>query len=434
MSCTIGRLTLLCLTLLAGLVLVAPVAGQAPRNQKRDALDDFRRRQEVAGQKVELDIRVALRAAQQLAQKEPDKAVERLEKCLAQLEDDTTLPEKRREALKRILKDRIRVIKADGDKSSKDAAEKTEKEIRADIRRILESQRTKAQKEIAGTLDRINTLKKEGKADEADRLAADLARRHPDSPAVQASKRISATNDQLNNSRSDRNQRVNDALRGVAESAVPPSGDIQFPKDWKERTKNRKSQLVRLTPKERAILQSLNSTITVNFKDSRFEDVIEYIATFTGQPIILDKNDLADAQVTYETPVSARVRGVTVRSLLRKVLNELGLTYVIKDEVIQVVSIERAKTMLVTRVYPISDLLAGMGMLNDIRLSGPGVNELQVMQNVTQFIDLIQSTVDPDCWNKNGGNGSIVFHGPSLSLIIRSTAEVHGVLGSGVGK
>ena len=120
---------------------------------------------------------------------------------------------------------------------------------------------------------------------------------------------------------------------------MPPADDITFPKDFRERTKNRKSQLIPLTAKEKAIMQSLGTPISVNFKDSRFEDVIEYLATFTNQPIVLDKNDLADAQVTYETPVNVRVRSVSVRSLLRKILNELGLTYVIKDEVIQVVSI-----------------------------------------------------------------------------------------------
>lgn len=418
-------------------LLVTAVAAQAPRDRRRDANDDYRRRQEVAAQKVEFDVRAALRAAQQLAQKEPEKAVARLEKLLAQLEDDAILPEKRREALKRMLRDRIRVINADRDKSDQEVAAKTEKEIRTDIRRVLEEQRTKAQKDITSTMDRISALKKEGKSDEAARLAADLARRHPDTPAVQAEKRIASTAEQVDKNRSDRTERgrrFNDALRNVAESAVPPSDDITFPKDWKERIKKRKGTLTPLTAKEKAIKQALASTITVNYKDSRFEDVIEHIATLINQPIVLDKSDLADAQVTYETPITLKVKGVTVRTILRKILNELGLTYVIKDEVIQVMSIERAKTMLVTRIYPVSDLLVGMGMWNEIPLFGPGLNELQIMQNVTQLIELIESTVDTDSWKKNGGTGTVVFHAPSMSLIVRTTAEVHNMLGSGIGK
>src|SRR5262249_28378703 len=154
--------------------------------------------------------------------------------------DDAILPEKRREALKRMLRDRIRVINADRDKSDQEVAAKTEKEIRTDIRRVLEEQRTKAQKDITSTMDRISALKKEGKSDEAARLAADLARRHPDTPAVQAEKRIASTAEQVDKNRSDRTERgrrFNDALRNVAESAVPPSDDITFPKDWKERIK-----------------------------------------------------------------------------------------------------------------------------------------------------------------------------------------------------
>src|SRR5215467_957253 len=104
MSCTIRRLMPVSFSLVAGLVVVATTAGQAPRERGRDSLDEFRRRQEVAGQKVEFEIRVGLRVAQRLAASDPDKAIERLEKCLAQVEADTTLPDKRRAALTRMLK------------------------------------------------------------------------------------------------------------------------------------------------------------------------------------------------------------------------------------------------------------------------------------------------------------------------------------------
>src|SRR5262245_20854213 len=120
MSCTIIRCATVWLSLVVSFVVAACALAQTPRQRNRDALDDFRRRQDVAAQKVEFEVRVALRAAQQLAQKDPDKAVERLEKVLAELDEDTKLPEKRREALKRMLKDRIRVIQADRDKTSKD--------------------------------------------------------------------------------------------------------------------------------------------------------------------------------------------------------------------------------------------------------------------------------------------------------------------------
>ncbi|HMC64622.1 MAG TPA: hypothetical protein VKI65_06760, partial [Gemmataceae bacterium] len=120
MSCTSIRCRTVWLSFVITFVVAACALAQTPRQRNRDVLDDFRRRQDVAAQKVEFEIRVALRAAQQLAQKDPDKAIERLEKVLAELEEDTKLPEKRREALKRMLKDRIRVIEADRDKTSKE--------------------------------------------------------------------------------------------------------------------------------------------------------------------------------------------------------------------------------------------------------------------------------------------------------------------------
>jgi hypothetical protein len=42
---------------------------------------------------------------------------------------------------------------------------------------------------------------------------------------------------------------------------------------------------------------------------------------------------------------------------------------------------------------------------------------------------MIQTSVDPQSWQANGGNGSIVFNAPSMSLIIKQSAEVHALLG-----
>jgi len=51
------------------------------------------------------------------------------------------------------------------------------------------------------------------------------------------------------------------------------------------------------------------------------------------------------------------------------------------------------------------------------------------IRNAMQLINLIQTTIDPDSWDVNGGKGSIQFYSPLNVLVIRNTAEIHGNVG-----
>src|SRR5262249_24515025 len=149
------------------------------------------------------------------------------------------------------------------------------------------------------------------------------------SPAAQATEQTKSLNKQLADNRQlrqEREQRTNGVLRDVDRSGLPPKSDYELPKDWKTRTQDRKrNSEVPLTVKEKAILRTLDSTISVRFRNSRFEDVIEYLHTTLGLPILVDKNALEAAGVTYETGITLEVKAVTVRSLLRRLLGDLGL-------------------------------------------------------------------------------------------------------------
>ena len=46
-----------------------------------------------------------------------------------------------------------------------------------------------------------------------------------------------------------------------------------------------------------------------------------------------------------------------------------------------------------------------------------------------QLIRLIQSTIDPDSWDVNGGTNSIRFYAPLNVLVVRATGEVHHQIG-----
>jgi len=85
--------------------------------------------------------------------------------------------------------------------------------------------------------------------------------------------------------------------------------------------------------------------------------------------------------------------------------------------------------MMVVRTYYLGDLLAG-GMFTQAGIMfNPGLDQYQAMQNVLNIIGIIQSSIEPQSWQANGGQGSITFSGGQMGLIIRQSAEVHGMLG-----
>jgi hypothetical protein len=53
---------------------------------------------------------------------------------------------------------------------------------------------------------------------------------------------------------------------------------------------------------------------------------------------------------------------------------------------------------------------------------------LQTQENVNRLIEQIRA-LDPQGWKDQGGNGTIIFNWPSMSLIVRQTAEFHSKFG-----
>jgi hypothetical protein len=209
---------------------------------------------------------------------------------------------------------------------------------------------------------------------------------------------------------------------------MPVVDDVEFPPDWREKSDRRAKLLVQMTEKEKAIIQALNSPVSVSFKGSRFEEVIKELERVSGQPILLDNPSLQEANVTYETPVTLELKNVTFRTALRKVLADNGLTYIIRDQTIQVMTPIKAREQMTVRSYYIGDLLFVAGFTLP-----PVFSQLQMAQTVAQLADLIQRTIDPSSWQINGGPGTITFYPPTMSLVIKQSAEMHFILGGGLG-
>jgi hypothetical protein len=426
-----------------------------------DLLDQAKRMERVAVQKVEADLRQTLVQAERIAKTDAAKAIERINKAITQLDEDTVLSPERHDALKRMFRDRIRVIKSDLD----GIGDKEKNLTRIEKQQAEDSRKKGEQRKLAQEIKGVNQLQQEQKTEEAARKAEKIAEQHPNVPAAQASDQTAFANDRAAQAKKDLKAREKGnmiASRDIERSAILPGGDIEFPKDWKERTKGRVAT-IKLSDKEKSILKSLSSTISVNFKNSKLEDVLEYLRTYTGQTIIVDMDALKDVEGSYDTPITLKANNLSVRTVLRKVLADVGLTYIIQNELIRATSAQKAKDTMVVRAYYIGDIIANWGLLNGMgsgntplpvnpvpqpqpviagfgALGGgvqvapapaiPQVQAAQNMQYVKAIIEMVENSVDSASWQTHGGNGTVSFHAASMSLLIKQSAEVHAVLGN----
>ncbi|MCC6126911.1 MAG: hypothetical protein IT426_18255 [Pirellulales bacterium] len=108
------------------------------------------------------------------------------------------------------------------------------------------------------------------------------------------------------------------------------------------------------------IERALDEPAHMDFTETALSDVIGYLKDCHQQKhrafdIQLDTKTLNELGITPDTPMTKYLKGISLRATLRLMLRDLGLTYVIRDEVLLVTSPEEA---CYTKVYDVADLVA----------------------------------------------------------------------------
>jgi hypothetical protein len=371
--------------------------------QVGDPLTDTRARLAVEAQRVEREFADGRSAAYKLVRSSsPDTAgaVIRLNAILQTLRNDEALDPKRREQLIVTVKwdmNKVREIAAENRRPGT-VGDDIARTIRSDIRRADTERRETEPKRTVSDADRILGSRGKVVAD-----ARDIRR--------------------------DAGERFSSADRSIDKSASGPIGDYSFMKaeDWR-RLSERRSPAAKLTARERTVLAALNSTISVEFRENTFQQAIQYIEKLTGETIVLDGEALKEAGVTEEgTQVNLRLKS-TSRTVLKRLLADLGLTYIVKGGHIQVTSIARAREETTVRTYYVGDLAPLVGATY-----GPIVNQFAMTEAANRLITLITQTVETKSWQVNNPDapGTIAYDPISQSLIIKQTAEFHYMMGGG---
>ena len=168
----------------------------------------------------------------------------------------------------------------------------------------------------------------------------------------------------------------------------------------------------RPTPEQR-IREALDEPTQIEFVDTPLKDVVDYLKDLHHIEIQLDGPAMQEAGVEESTPLTRNLKGISLRSALRLMLDELELTCVIHNEVLLITSRAKAASnkFLETRAYAVQDLASP---------DRDGAVDLQPLKAVL-------ATIAPETWSANNGNGDIAAFvvGDRALLVVSQTQEVH---------
>lgn len=389
--------------------------------------------QTLAEQKSANDVDTAIANAESIAKVSKTKAIDILRAAQTNLAIAVNLGSTKRKELDDKLEAKILAL-SPGTTAPRASVDPKMSEIRLSIREKYEKDLAEAQ-EVAIGLKKYADLKDRGQPEEARRTLALLAAKYPRNPFLEAAGMQSYTAEQI---RADAafQKRFADAMlkngRDVIASAIPSVGDIQFmdAAEWRKISElRRKQDRIPLTEKEEQILKSLETAVSLNLQDRPFEEALQDLSNKMNQELFIDKQSLKDAGLDLTRPINFK-GNVSARTALRAILQSNQLTFLVKGEMIQVVTLERAERELTTRSYYLGDLVSGTGPFGNAILFGPAASYQQAVQNAEQIVKAIKESIDPRAWKDNGGACSVTFHMPSLSVVVKASTEVHALMGS----
>jgi hypothetical protein len=160
-----------------------------------------------------------------------------------------------------------------------------------------------------------------------------------------------------------------------------------------------------LSASEKRIVAALDEPTNLDAVEMPLQDVVDFLKDQHSIEIQLDGKALEEAGIGSDAPVTRHIKGISLRSALRLLFEPMDLTAIVHDDVLQVTTKEKADQVLITRVYPVRDLVEG--------------TDYQVLA------DVMTTIVAPAAWSKVGGPGDIAIVKTAHSLAISQSMSVH---------
>lgn len=115
------------------------------------------------------------------------------------------------------------------------------------------------------------------------------------------------------------------------------------------------------TPEEQRILAALDEQTGIKFADTPLIDALRFLQRQHEINLVMDIPSIEQAGTRTDAPVDLELSGIRLRSALRIMLSDFKLDFVVRNEALTVTSKARAEQWLITRTYPVRDLIDGHG-------------------------------------------------------------------------
>lgn len=165
-----------------------------------------------------------------------------------------------------------------------------------------------------------------------------------------------------------------------------------------------------------AIRQALDAPATLDCDETPLSEVATLLSNMAGVPVIIDQRSLDQQGMGPDTPVTFVANQIALRSLLRHMLGDLELTYIVRNQMIVITTRDEADSCMSARVYTVADLADNSPA--PLLFDEPR-DHFRLAQEV------IQSHVAPDSWDELGGAATIASFQPWNVLSITQTDDGH---------
>ncbi|MGV3485042.1 MAG: hypothetical protein ACO1RT_11550, partial [Planctomycetaceae bacterium] len=449
--------------------------------------------------KVYREVTAELAAVHEMHETRPTEAMDRLEKLRRKVSDsklDTAATNSMLTMVDRAISEQKSYVEANRGKIDLDLANAA---VEAELAADAESKK-RVDDEIASLVETFNDLMEERRYPEAEVVAKKVSDLSPGSSiAVNMfhSSRMGTRlmiNQEISSEKEDNFAK---SLLAIDRAGIPidPDREYQLPeaKNWIDLTKRRlesRDTDTRLSTAEKEIKRRLETPVDINYKGRPMAEVMQDLSAVTNIPIVLDARAMEEMRVSSDSPVTLELtNAISLKSALNLILANYELTYVIKNDVLNITSIESKRSMTYPLTYRVTDLvtpipnfsasyedgLAGAlraahqmnkpqadvqlmpVSMSDLANRGQNAGAAQAMNpnmlaqyhsmgsqggfglgnppaggrggaslaDFDSLMTLIQTTVVPDTWEALGGPSTMSPYAQNLSLVISTTSEVH---------
>ncbi len=257
--------------------------------------------------------------------------------------------------------------------------------------------------------------------------------------------------------RSDYERESQAVMLQADETRIPWNYDVLYPRNWLDISARRDKTGIPRPGEDFELnrrLEDVQSEISV--ENEPFDHLLGNLVELNDMNLAVDWEDLRDAGVEPDTPVSLNLKDVKLRTVLREVLSQAGgrtpLGYAVSDGLLRIATRDKLSRDKFVMVHDVRDLIikiprfreapvldthtapsvptadASMMFANSIapapdpRELGAALAEDQTA--VAQLIDMIRSMVEPDSWREVGG-GDAAIRELNGELIVYNTSDAH---------